>query len=271
VSIFAVGYNRFRGQERLSEAFGDSLQALAEKCCFIGIRNRGSIRELSSYLPEHLRSKLVFQPCPTTVLSHLPLGEKAMTQVPGVKSRRPILALNVAFDRYGRRFGANTRKIFSAIANAMRIAHQDGWDIVLVRHTTGDAAIGPYLDQQNVLHSVKDLCFCNTSEITAFYSSIALAIGMRGHAQMIPFGLGVPIISLIAHDKLAWFLEDIGHPEWGADVASDTFPDDLVGVFRSIASDLPRQRRYVVEARERLWAITQYNLRQICGVLAPVV
>jgi polysaccharide pyruvyl transferase WcaK-like protein/SAM-dependent methyltransferase len=267
LSMFSVGYNKFRGQERLSTAFSESLQTLAEKCHFIGIRNRGSIRELVSYLPEKLRATLVFQPCPTTVLSHLSFAQKAAASSAMVKAHRPVLALNVAFDRYGRRFGAKTRGILSAIASAVRVAQQDGWEIVVARHAKSDAAIGPYLAQQNVSYSTKDLCFSHPSEVISFYSSIDLSIGMRGHAQMIPFGLGVPIISLIAHDKLAWFLEDIGYPEWGADVSHDSFPEDLLAIYRSIASDLPRHRRCIVEARERLWAVTQDNVRQIREVL----
>jgi polysaccharide pyruvyl transferase WcaK-like protein len=46
------------------------------------------------------------------------------------------------------------------------------------------------------------------------YRQFDLVIGGRGHAQMIPFGLGVPILSLDVHDKLGFFLEDIDRPEW---------------------------------------------------------
>jgi hypothetical protein len=38
---------------------------------------------------------------------------------------------------------------------------------------------------------------------------------MRGHAGMIPFGCGTPIISLVSHPKMAYFLADIERPEWG--------------------------------------------------------
>jgi hypothetical protein len=83
---------------------------------------------------------------------------------------------------------------------------------------------------------------------------------MRGHAQMIPFGLGAPILSLIAHDKLGWFLDDIGHPEWGVDVTRADFPDALAACWRAIAVDLPGCRGKIAEAREKLWQITERNL-----------
>lgn len=46
------------------------------------------------------------------------------------------------------------------------------------------------------------------------YRQFELVIGGRGHSQMIPFGLGVPILSLDVHDKLRFFLEDIDRMHW---------------------------------------------------------
>ncbi len=51
IAVFAVGYNRFRGQAEFPQAFVDSLTLLVEKSSFMGIRNRGSIAALSGYLP----------------------------------------------------------------------------------------------------------------------------------------------------------------------------------------------------------------------------
>ena len=50
---------------------------------------------------------------------------------------------------------------------------------------------------------------------------------MRGHAQMIPFGLRRPIISIISHDKMRFFLKDINCLEWGIDVKSHNFEKKL--------------------------------------------
>ena len=45
---------------------------------------------------------------------------------------------------------------------------------------------------QNELKEIKiiDLSKSSYEEIVYYYSKIDLAIGMRGHSQMIPFGLG---------------------------------------------------------------------------------
>ena len=51
---------------------------------------------------------------------------------------------------------------------------------------------------------------------------------MRGHSQMIPFGLRKNILSIVSHDKLKWFLEDIDHPEWGVDVRENDFKNKFI-------------------------------------------
>jgi SAM-dependent methyltransferase/polysaccharide pyruvyl transferase WcaK-like protein len=263
LAVFAVGYNKFRGQDRLADGFGESLAALAEKCFFVGIRNRGSIRELKTYLPESLQSKLVYQPCPTTILADLPLGMRALSRRPASLGRR--LALNVAFDRFGRRYGTRLRDFVDAVVNIAQMAQHDGWQIDIACHTAEDAAICPYLDRAGVRYAVSDLCYRSTVEVVAFYAAVDLAIGVRGHAQMIPFGLGVPIISLVTHDKMAWFLEDVGHADWGVDMSGDEAGRDLAAAYSAAISNLAVRRLEVAEARRRLERCTADNLAVIAS------
>ena len=51
---------------------------------------------------------------------------------------------------------------------------------------------------------------------------------MRGHAQLIPFGLRRSIISLVSHPKLYWFLQDIDAVDWAVDVNQENVEDALV-------------------------------------------
>ena len=109
-------------------------------------------------------------------------------------------------------------------------------------------------------YRIRDLCYWSTAAIAGFYAGVDLAVGVRGHAQMIPFGLGVPIISLIAHDKLAWFLEDIGHADWGVDIAMGDAGRNLIAAYSSAVSDLAGRRVQVADARRYLENITRDNL-----------
>jgi polysaccharide pyruvyl transferase WcaK-like protein len=52
----------------------------------------------------------------------------------------------------------------------------------------------------------------------AVYRQASLVIGMRGHATMIPFGVGTPVLSIVSHPKMRYFLEDVERTDWGFDV-----------------------------------------------------
>ena len=54
-----------------------------------------------------------------------------------------------------------------------------------------------------------------------------LVLGMRGHANIIPFGQEVPFIALGSHDKNRFFLEQIGNPENIFDAVRDSKNSDI--------------------------------------------
>lgn len=257
ISVFAVGYNRFRGQGEFSQAFVESLHALVERASFIGIRNHGSINALSSYLPEDLAAKLSYQPCPTTVMSYLAMA--GAEYVPPARPR-PRLVINTAFDRFALRMAGRERETLGSLARLAKRAADEGWEVTLVGHLFDDEAIVPFLKKEGVSFSVLHLTGVPTAEILRFYRSVDLVIGMRGHAQMVPFGLGTPILSLIAHDKMGWFLDDIGHPDWGVDFRDPDFGERLHSAFDLLADDLQGARSQVAAARSRLWDITRTNV-----------
>lgn len=265
IVVFAVGYNRFRGQGDFPAAFVESLHALAERAAFIGIRNHGSIRALSSYLPDDLARKLVYQPCPTTVMSHLAMS--GAEYEPPRRSRRR-LAINTAFDRFALRMAGREQETLGSIARLAKRAADEGWEVTLVGHLFDDEAVAPFLRQAGVPFSIRHLTGVPTAEILRFYRSIDLAIGMRGHAQMVPFGLGTSILSLVAHDKMGWFLDDVGHPEWGVDFRQEDFGDRLDAAFTALSGDLPAAREQVSAARERLWCITRANVAAVRSALS---
>ena len=101
-----------------------------------------------------------------------------------------------------------------------------------------------------------------------FYADIDLAVGMRGHSQLIPFGLRRKILSIISHDKMRYFLKDIGHPEWGVDVEETDFTDQLVEKIRYFgrkAEDAVQKQTDA--AQESVWNRTRNNINRIIGML----
>ena len=259
IIVFAIGYNRFRGQNDFDPVFQEHIQETVRRSIFFGLRNHGSIRSLKPYLDSSLVQKLNFQPCPTTLLSYL-YPEKVDNCFEDGKRQ---LTLNMSFDRRQLRFGIREDEILTSIARAMKWAMQEGWEINLAIHCPGDNNIEPWLIQEQVMFRKVELGGKPAQEVLDFYSKMPLTIGMRGHSQMIPFGMGNAIISLISHDKLAYFLEDINHTEWGIDLKSQDIEEQLVEKIKFIDEQRSMVKMQIINAQKILWNTTVQNIEMI--------
>ena len=213
IILFAIGYNYFPKQKP-EQFFIDNLQYIIEKSSFIGLRNRGSIQKVSELIGGDLSEKLRFQPCPTTII------RKLYKNLPGKISSKNI-AVNIAYDRYEKRFGSNIYVILDQIALALKELEKQGYNIFNVCHLNDDSRFELSLNKVGVNYKTVYLNFKLPIEVYKFYNEMELVMGMRGHAQMIPFGLNCKIISLGSHDKMRWFLEDIDAKEWYVNLHED--------------------------------------------------
>lgn len=218
IVLFAVGYNRFRGQEEFKPIFTQHLNLLVEKAKFVGIRNRGSIEKLKNYLnTEELKKKLVFQPCMTTLTSLI------YPTLCNYAQKENFIAINCAFDRQELR--SNNVPILKSIARVAQKLSKMA-KIKFYSHMNTDQQILPYFNELGLQYELVTLD--SIDKIVKEYAKPRLVIGMRGHAQMIPFGCNTPILSIISHDKMQWFLDDIQHPDWGVDVLNLQFEEELL-------------------------------------------
>ena len=259
VILFAVGYNRFRGQEEFEPFFKDNITAFAEKALYIGLRNSGSIAAIKNYLPENLHHKLRFQPCMTTILSEL------YTRQFDFDSKQDFVAFNAAFDRSHLRFGTQIGNILSGTARVLKEVSEN-IPIKFYSHMPSDEAIIPFLQSFGVKYELVRLNNLHPRKIIEEYAKPKLVVGMRGHAQMIPFGCKTPIVSIVSHNKMQWFLDDIQQAGWGADVNSATFELDLKKrIFDSLQNT--RNEINVIAAKQKeLLKISSANVKD--GLIA---
>ena len=256
--VFAVGYNRFRGQDDFGENFRSTITALAEKSIFFGLRNHGSIDSIKEYLPQELHHKVRFQPCMTTILKNIYPEKFRGAPSPS----EGIIALNCAFDRSNLRFGGRENEILRDIARVMkRLSVHD--PICYFSHTRDDDVALSALTREGVPFTHVRLYDMPSSYVLECYNKTKLAIGMRGHAQMIPFGCGGAILSLISHNKMRWFLDDIRCPDLGVEIESPTLYDDLLHRCETILGDMDNVTRRLDAARENLWEVTSNNMNEI--------
>ncbi|WP_059005712.1 polysaccharide pyruvyl transferase family protein [Streptomyces specialis] len=263
LAVFAVGYNVFDGQSYRRRRFTESLRVLVERSAFFGLRNRGSVERVRELLPEELRDRVLYQPCPTTVTRRL---------VPGWRDadrRDDTVLLNCAYDRAGLRFGHDYGHFLAQMATALRTLRGHA-DVRYAAHMPTDERFVHDLRREHGLSlPVEPLYERTNDEIRDVFRRARLVIGMRGHAGMIPFGCGTPIISLVSHPKLAYFLADIGRPEWGVTVHDRALAARLTERAVSLLDDHAAAVADVRDRQRELWRITEANvatLRELFGI-----
>ena len=255
ISVFSVGYNYFKGQKP-SDLFVDSLTRLVDKSSFVGLRNRGSVEAVKSLVPDVLKEKISYQPCTTTVI-----GKVHPNLVLNKVETRKV-AVNLAFDREDRRYGDDKEEILTQISKGIKRIELKGFEIYYVCHCAEDDLALPYLKKEKVAYKLVDLSSRYPNRVFEFYNKMDVVIGMRGHAQMIPFGLNCKIITLGSHDKMRWFLEDIDATDWYVDLTEDpkSLSERIEEVFVRInIDDKNNTIGRIAAAQDELWRITEYN------------
>ena len=257
IVLYTIGYNYFRGQKN-NELFEKNVRLLASKCSFIGLRNNGSCRAINELIGGG-KNKAVYQPCTTTLIRRVyaNLAEKKPTG---------NIALNVAFDRENLRYGDDQELILTQIALAMKELVERGYKLNYVSHCESDKRFIPYLENENVAFKDVNMSDWFPRKAIDFYNEIDCVLGMRGHTQMIPFGLNCEIISLGSHEKMRWFLEDIDAQDWYIELRENprTLKERIVETFTRIHEKEPeRTKERLLEAQGRLWKITIQNAKLI--------
>ena len=258
IVVFAVGYNRFRGQEDFDSVFSQNLNILVDKSAFFSLRNKGSIENIKNYLHPSLHDKLFFQPCPTTVLSRFYPYEKPAA------GNKKVLAINIPFDRSKLRYENKESSVLGSIAESIREIEAKDWKVILLHHFDMDAESAVWLNKCGATPEQINLGGVHPDKIIEFYNSTGAVIGGRGHAQMIPFGLNIPIFSLISHNKMKYFLDDINHSDWGEEVLSPSLKNKLVGFADSARTESIKKE--LEEAQNILWRTTMANMEKLALV-----
>ncbi|MEU6286377.1 polysaccharide pyruvyl transferase family protein [Streptomyces sp. NPDC046988] len=263
LAVFAVGYNVFDGQLYRRRRFAESLRVLVERSSFFGLRNHGSIDRVRELLPASLRDRVRYQPCPTTVARQLLPGRFEAAE------RSDTVLVNCAYDRAGLRFGHDYGHFLAQTAHALG-ALRERADVRYAAHMPADERFVHDLRREHgIALPVERLYALSNDAIRDLYARARLVIGMRGHAGMIPFGCGTPILSLVSHPKLAYFLSDIGRPEWGLSVHDRELGARLAERASAVLDDHAAAVADVLGAQEFLWKTTQANLQELRSVFDP--
>ena len=106
--------------------------------------------------------------------------------------RDDTILINAAYDRAGLRFGHDYGYFLAQMAQAVRDLGELA-EVQYVAHSLDDEKIVFDLRREHgISMPVIPLYDFENKEILDLYARTRLVIGMRGHAGMIPFGVGTP-------------------------------------------------------------------------------
>ncbi|MFC1933573.1 polysaccharide pyruvyl transferase family protein, partial [Chloroflexota bacterium] len=257
--IYSIGYNRFRNQEEFDDIFFEHIRLTADKAAFFSVRNIGSKKALMKYnIPEE---KIVVNHCPS--LFYKPKIKRYH------RGKSINIGINLAGDRAHLRFAKES--FYDSLRRAIKDIREKGYELHFFNHNWNPQSnCQDLIDSIPNRKSVHDIeTMWNRNDIDSainLYMSMDLIIAMRGHSQMIPFGQGKKVISLISHDKLSWFLEDVNMEDTGVDVNDG----DLVSRLISLIDDTINSKDYPARqerAMDKLRSMHLENNRKIRGLV----
>jgi hypothetical protein len=179
--------------------------------------------------------------------------------------RKDYVAVNVAYDRAELRFGNGYARFLQQMAELIRNLSKRV-EVRYFAHTVVDEQFLFDVAREEGLSLQCDRLYdLDEAGIIRKYREPRMAIGMRGHAGMIPFGCHTPIISLITHEKLRYFLEDVDMRECGICVRNADFSEPLLELAERMLSAHAEEVCRIEQQSERLWHMTVANTRRIWG------
>lgn len=246
--VFGVGYNQFRNQDRLHPEIVHNLKLVKEKSVAFSVRNDQSKAHLEKY-----QIDCDEVPDPGFFLDddyHRPKvdGDYAVVQI--------------AYD------APKERQIDGVeFAHKMSIVCKHildlGYRLVFCPHCKPDIKMSKKI--MSMCDSRKGIYIWDYWETLrdelllrnlGYYKHAHFVIAMRGHAQIIPFGMEVPFLTIANHRKHEQILGDLGFSHLLVDVNEDNFVEKCISVV-----DL------VLDTRDQLVATCKNKMRYFNGLV----
>jgi len=200
ITVFALGWNLFRGQ-LLSQAAASSLCELSKRSCFFGFRHRADIVQAQICLG--LSQKIDLSFCPSLAPPEAPL-------INGT-----VVGFVMAYDRPAFRFrGLDEEvRIVRELAQLVSILIKSlKQRVFFYVHVARDMEfVKRIVSAACCAYGVHVIALYGRSfgQIRAAYEPVAMVFSMRGHGQMIPIGMGRKVVSLVTHDKITSLTNDL--------------------------------------------------------------
>lgn len=231
IIVFSVGWNQFRSAKISQYPNKSSLVKLLEKSAYFSMRHNGDITNLLANSDPKLIDKIDFCFCPTITSDHSSLSWN--------NPRKKIIGFQIANDRWQMRYGstANMHAKFTHIVKTMEHFRKIGYEIHIIDQCLDTLFIDWLKSTKKMKSQYKLIVLKRQTRAfqNKYYASLETIFATRGHAQMIPIGLGTKVVSIISHNKLDYFLRDTGLESTGVEF-KDVSLQKLLSAYKNAKS-----------------------------------
>ena len=165
------------------------------------------------------------------------------------------IGLNWATDRAEQRFNGNWRAKFNTVLDVCNdLVSKHNAKIYLIEHLMPNELNGQtkiemremFLDTignngyvlfNKLNQELYPMFDYNAGFFADIYSKMDLVFGMRGHAGIVSFGMNTPFIGIGHHNKVKWFMEDVGLSDFFVKMDNDKDYDKLTTMSENILNN----------------------------------
>jgi polysaccharide pyruvyl transferase WcaK-like protein len=239
IVFFSVGYNQFRNQPALNKSILKNLNKLSNKALGFSVRNDNSL---------HFLKKQGFAcdeiPDPGFFLDK-------DYKMPNIDA--PYVICQLAYDNPASR-GINVENLIESVCSACRYLFQKGIKVILAPHCKPDIEISEIVYSElksdgdiHIWDYYRSISDDHIEEHLALYKHADFVIAMRGHAQIIPYGMGVPFVTIINHSKHKNLADNLGMGRYCVEIGSQDLKVSLIDTIKRLESDRERVKTLISE------------------------
>lgn len=262
IVVYAIGFNQFFYDDRgFKPQMPENLRRVQERARIFSVRNQGSRQALTKLGLDPEQIEVIPDPGMFTVPSAL--------QLPELQGHDLLIGLNWAGDRPFYRFPEPWEEHRGAAINSLA----DALNKVLDQSENGRVIFVPHL-QENIDSEVYPLfkerlgeriinleqiaghiyppSYAQSGFLADLYRQMDCVIGMRGHANIIPFGMNTPIVGFGSHNKNRFFLEECGLTDYMIDTNQLGVGDHSETMYGTIRASLDNSESLKLQMRSKL-------------------
>lgn len=249
IVVYGIGYNSFPYDRfSFSDDMWKNIQKLIDKSALFSVRNNGTLEKIKQHCPN--TQKVTVVPDAGMFAKPDPFPHKIFD------TKKLKIGVNFATDRPDQRFeNSSDMSIRIVMEGCKRLASEFGAQIYLIEHLIENDLTR---EMKRKLHDIakrelgSNVCILydelqqelyppfeyKAGFFVYIYRQMDVVFGMRGHANIIPFGQNTPFIGIGEHNKVKWFLDDVMRSRFYVSLANgENSEEKMVELVREIMKD----------------------------------